>query len=117
MLSLHCCAGFSLVAACGGYFQDVMLGLLIVVAPLVAKLQGAGFSNLKLPGFRAKAQLLWHRGFVAPPACGIFPAHGSDPLSPALVGGFFTTEPLEKPENYYVIVFAWFTSSWWVRSK
>ena len=27
----------SLVAACGGYFQDVMLRLLIVVAPLAAK--------------------------------------------------------------------------------
>ena len=47
VLSLHCCAGFSLVAACGGYFQDVVLRLLIVVAPLVVKHrpQGAGFSN------------------------------------------------------------------------
>ena len=49
------------------------------------------------------------------------PSSGIRSVSPALVGGFFTTEPLEKPENntfnYYVIVFAEFTSSWWVRSK
>ena len=31
------------------------------------------------------------------PATGIFPDLGIEPASPALAGGFFTTEPLGKP--------------------
>ena len=121
MLSLHCCAGFSLVAACGGYFQDVMLRLLIVVAPLAAKhrLQGAGFSNWSFQALEQK--LSCGTGALLLRDMWDLPSSGIRSVSPALVGRFFTTEPLEKPENntfnYYVIVFAGFTSSWWVRSK
>ena len=34
---LHCCVGFSLVAASGGYSLVVLHGLLIVVASLVGE--------------------------------------------------------------------------------
>ena len=34
---LHCCLGFSLVAASGGHPPAAVLGLLAVVAPLVAQ--------------------------------------------------------------------------------
>ena len=38
----------------------------------------------------------------------LFPAPGdrldprTEPMSPALAGGFFTTEPLGKPSSYYL---------------
>ena len=35
MLGLHCCAGFSLVVASGGYSLGVVRGLFIVVISLV----------------------------------------------------------------------------------
>ena len=36
---------------------------------------------------------------------GIFPTRGSKPESPALAGGFFTTEPTEKPQDSYLVIF------------
>ena len=38
MLGLHCCTGFSVLAASGGYSQVAVGGLLIAVASLVADL-------------------------------------------------------------------------------
>ena len=35
MLGLHCCVGFSLVRACGGYALVALHGLLIAVASLI----------------------------------------------------------------------------------
>ena len=35
-------------------------------------------------------------GHRCPAACGIFPDQGSNPVSPALAGGFFTTGPPGK---------------------
>ena len=54
MLGLCCCAGFSLIAS-GGDSLVEMLGLLIVVASLVAerRLQGT------------RASVFWHVGSVA----------------------------------------------------
>ena len=37
VLGLHCCEGFSVVVASGGYFLVVVCGLLIEVASLVAE--------------------------------------------------------------------------------
>ena len=46
VLDLHCCTGFSLVVASGGYFLVVLLELLIEVASLVAK-PGSGVHGLQ----------------------------------------------------------------------
>ena len=37
MLGLHCCVGFSVIAASGGYSLGVVYSLLILVASLVAE--------------------------------------------------------------------------------
>ena len=52
MLSLHCCSGFSLVAASGGYSLAAVLGLLTVVASLIAEygLEGVQASVAAAPG-------------------------------------------------------------------
>ena len=78
---LGCCAGFSLVAA--SYSPVGMLGLLIAVASLVREHR---FNSWVL---RCRAQLLH----------GMWDLPGSEiePMSPALAGGFFTTEPSGKP--------------------
>ena len=101
VLSLCCCMGFSRVAAVAGQSLVVVHGPLllwsrgsgacrlpqlqhagsVVAAP---KLQSTGFS-----GCGARAQLLhsiWD-----------LPRPGIEPMSPALEGGFFTTEPPGKP--------------------
>ena len=93
VLDLCCCAGFSLVA--------VHL-LLLAVAPLVAehRLEGTQTSVAVARGLSSCAST----GSVAVahrPSCsvtrGIFPDQGSNQCPPALVGGFFTTEPPGKP--------------------
>ena len=70
MLCLHCCSGFSLVAASRGYSLIEVHGLLIVVAALVAEpgLWGlwAPVAVVQFPGSRAQAQSLWPMGLVAP---------------------------------------------------
>ena len=39
---------------------------------------------------------------------GIFPTQGSKPASPALAGGFFTTEPPGKPKIFiFMYLFIW----------
>ena len=85
MLGLHCCLGFSLVASRGHSLVAVLRR--IVVASLVAEhgLQGARAPGVAAPGSRARAQLL--KGTWDLPGLGI------KPVSSALAGGFFTTEP------------------------
>ena len=67
VLGIHCCAGFSLVAATSGYSLVAVCGLLIVVACLVVEhsSRSTGFSScsrqaqwLQLVGSRALAQYL-----------------------------------------------------------
>ena len=43
-----------------------------------------------------RLQQLWWTGLVAPQHVDL-PGPGTEPMSPALVGGFFTTEPAGKP--------------------
>ena len=45
-------------------------------------------------------QEYWN-GLPFPPP-GHFPDPRTEPMSPALAGGFFTTEPLGKPSSYYL---------------
>ena len=79
VLGLHCCTGFSLVVVCG---------LLISVASLVA---GHMFSR---SGTRAQVlQRMWD-----------LPGPGIELVSPALGGGFFTTEPPGR-------ILEWFATS------
>ena len=68
--------GFSLVATSGGYSLVAMHGLLIAVASLIVehRVQGTGRSS-------------WMRDLPRP---------GTEPLSSALAGRFFTTEPPRK---------------------
>ena len=45
-------------------------------------------------------QEYWSR---LPFSSGDLPDAGIEPTSPALAGGFFTTEPLENPRSYHVL--------------
>ena len=86
-LLLH---GLSLVAASGGYSAVAVHWLLIAVAS------------------RCRAQALDHR----PSSCGAqawllhsmqdLPGRGIKPMSPALAGGFFTTQPPGKPHKVHL---------------
>ena len=78
VLGLGCCSGFSLV---GGHSLGVVWGCLIVVASRFL----APALEQRLNSCRARAYLL--RGMWDLPRSGI------KPVSPALMGGFFTTEP------------------------
>ena len=96
MLGLHCCSGFSLVVVSGGFSC-------------------------------CRAWALEHRlnscdqGLSCPVAHGTFldqgwdlPGPGIERMSPALVGGFFTTEPPGKPYSYYLCatLFKTLSASW-----
>ena len=97
VLGLHCCTGFSVVAASGSCSQVAGLKLLLA-APSVAEhgLQSDGLSScgtwtpwLQLMGSRAQAQLLRGRWDLT--------RSGTEPMSPALAGRFFTAELPGKP--------------------
>ena len=76
----------SLAAESGGYSLAAACGLRIAVASLVAEHRLWG----------ARAQQLWCTGLVA---LQHLLRSGIEPLSPALTGGFFTTEPPGKPTH------------------
>ena len=99
VLGLRCGAGFSLVVASGGYSLVVVCRLLTAAASLPVEhgLQVCGLQQLWLPGSRAQAQYLWSMGLVAAQHVGSSWTKGIKPVSPALAGGFFTTEPPGKP--------------------
>ena len=81
VLGLPCYAGFSLVVVSGGYSVVVVYRLLSAVALRHVH------SELWRPGSRAQAQY--------------FPDYGIEPMSPALAGGFFYTEPPGKSYIFY----------------
>ena len=106
--------GFSLAATSRVYSPVAVLGLLMSGASLVAEhglllLQSTGSSccgaqALGLVGFsscgsRALAHRLNSCGVRALLLCSMWdlPHSGVEPVSPALAGGFFTTEPPGKP--------------------
>ena len=104
MLGLRCCMGFFLLVASGGCSIVAVLGLLIAVASLAEhRLQGMWLQWLRhvgsvfaVPGLQSVDSLVAH-GLCCSTACGIFLDQGMEPLSPALAGGFFTTEPPGQP--------------------
>ena len=98
---------FSLFTASGSYSLVAMLGLFIVVASLVSEpgLEGTQTSIVAIPGLSScGSPALEHRlssfGAWAELLCGMWDLSGPgiEPMSSALAGRFFTTEPQEKPE-------------------
>ena len=83
VVGLRCCAGFSLVVA-GGYCCS-----------------SAGFNSC---GSWALGHTLNSCGTLAQLLCGTWdlPGLGIEPMSPALAGRFFTTEPPGKPPKHLV---------------
>ena len=67
MLGLHCCTGFSLVAASGGYSQlrcaDPSLRWLLLLRSTVSRASVVAACGLR--GCCSQAQYLWHAGLVA----------------------------------------------------
>ena len=80
VLGLHCCTGFPLVAGSGDY------------SPHSAQ---ASHRRAQAPGRRV-SQLWSLAGFVVQGTWDL-PGSGIEPMSPALAGGLFTTEPPGKP--------------------
>ena len=101
MLGLCCCVGFALVGESGSYSLVAALRLLLGVASLIAehRAQGPGASVVVAPtlsstGSVVVAHRLLLHGMWDPPGSGL------EPMSPALTGGFFTTEPPGRPPSY-----------------
>ena len=81
--------GATLAVLCG--LRILRLLLLWHTCSMAFRLQ-----SLQLPGSRAQAQQLWHRGVVAPTHVG--PSQARDQTRFSCTGsGFFTTEPPGKP--------------------
>ena len=82
--------------------------LVVGTAPRV---QATGFRSCGSQALEHRLSSCAHR-LSCPKACGIFPDQGSNPVSPALAGRFFTAEPPGKPPemqflksqiNYFLI--------------
>ena len=99
LLGLHCYAGFPLVVS-GDYSLTAVRGSLIAVLPLVAcvaqALWRAGFSTC---GSWALEHRLNSSGTWAELFLGMWdlPCPGTKPVSSALAGSFYITEPRGKP--------------------
>ena len=94
MLSVRCCSGVSLAAEGRVHSPVVVCGPLTVVAPLVSehRLRSCSWRALehRPSSSGARPQLLhglWD-----------FPGPGTEPVSPALAGRFFTTQPPGKSD-------------------
>ena len=74
MLGLHCCTGFSLVAASGVSSLVAVSRLLIAVAFPVAerRLQGVRASVVVAPGLWSTGSAVVVYGLSGSPACGVF---------------------------------------------
>ena len=100
VLGLCCYVGFSLVVARGGYPPGAVLKLLLSwsLDSRACRLQYLQHmsSVAAAPGSRAQTQYCGPQAWLLhsmwdPPRSGI------EPMSPALAGRFFTTEPTGKP--------------------
>ena len=102
-MALCCCAGFSLVVASSGHSLIVVHRFLIAMASLVAEhgLSDMWVSVVAAPGLSYAGSAIVAQGFSCSTACG----SGIKPMSPALSGGFLTTEPSGKPsfDFWYLI--------------
>ena len=106
MLGLHCCAGFSPAVESRGYSASmlvVVLRLLTEVASLVSehRLQDAWTSVAVTLGIQGTGSIVVVHRLNCCVACRIFPP-GIEPMSPALAGRFFTTEPPGNPSPSFI---------------
>ena len=95
LLSLCCCSGFSLVVM--GNTLQLQCAAFSLQCLLLLQCMGSrpvGFSSA-VHGLQTSVAVAF--GLCCSTVCGIFPDQGSNPVSPALAGGFFTTEPPGKP--------------------
>ena len=109
MLGLRCYPGFSLAAASGGYSVALVCRLLTAVTSLVAdhRLQGAwALLIVARDSAVAGPPRLYGTGSISCdtqdqllPGILHLPRPGIKPVSPALAGRFFTTEPPGKPKS------------------
>ena len=102
-LGLRCCVGFSLAVA-GGCSLIAVHGSL----PWLLLLWSSG-SVAAAPGLWSMGSTLQCVGLVLH-SMGDLPGPGMEPTSPALAGGFFTTEPPGEPccflEIFKIFVYA-----------
>ena len=114
-----CCrVGFSLVSVNRGHPPVVLHGHLIAVTSLIVehRLQDGQASVVMARGLSScGSQALEHRfsncGTRVQMLQGLWDLSGSgiEPMSPALAGGFFTTELPRKPSNcFLILVFIYF---------
>ena len=87
-------AAWALVVATGGYSVVAVCGLLIAVASLVLELSGFSSGSPQTLEHRLRSCGTWAK--MSRDMWDI-PGLGIKPVSPASVGGFFTTEPPGKP--------------------
>ena len=87
-LGLHCCTGFSLVAASWGYFPVIVCEFLIVVSSLIVD---NGLQDMQASADAALGLCI----------CGMWNLCrlGTEPMPLALAGGFFITQPPGKPQT------------------
>ena len=98
---------FYLIVVSRGCSPVSVCRLLIAVASLVAErgLLGSGLQKLRPMGShgcgsRAPEHRLNNCGAQASLLCGMWDLPGSEPMTPALPGGFFTSEPPGKPHLF-----------------
>ena len=100
VLGLGCCADFSLVAESWGFSS---WWLLLLRSP-GSRARGLSRCNSQALGHRLNSFGAW-----AQLLCGLWglPGSGIKPTSPALAGGFFTTEPPRKPLIFLFFFFSY----------
>ena len=98
MLGLRCCVGFSLVVVSGGYSVVVVCGLLSggFFCCEARALEHVGFSNCVSQALEHRLNSCGSRAEL-PHGMWDLPGSGTESISPALAGGFFTNEPSGKP--------------------
>ena len=111
VLGLLCCEGFSLVVVSEGYSLVAVRGALAVAPLAVAlRLQGTLASVAVAPGLWSTDSVVETLGL----SCLLqgmwdLPISGIEPLSSALGGRVFTTEPPEKPSSISCPFLVWNT--------
>ena len=108
VLGLHRCSGFSLVAARRGDSLFVVCGFLIAVVSLAMSTgsRAPGLyqmwhvdSAAAAPGFESTSTWVWLLQNMWD-----LSVSRMESVSPALAGGFFTTEPPGKPDIHFQII-------------
>ena len=109
LLGLCCCAGFSLAEVVRGYTWLRCTSFSLQVL-LLFQSQALGLAGFRSYGAQAREPRLSRCDTQARLLPGMWdlPRPGIKPISPALAGGFFTTEPPRKPWD----LFLKFTLSW-----